>query len=577
MKYIASFLFSVSAFSLFSGSVLAQSSSTTSIKQQPKQEYAVVADINVTDVAVIEKSGVYTGSFALQDKMGMQNDIVYGIIVYNKDNAIVDVQKLGEEKFLREGEIKRYSFSYNLPASIASLGATVTLQAFTKNGLILGSQTLGEKEVTQKTVSNNLSCSSGNGECSTVKSTSLTVQAFANSPFGEPFTSVTYTTKDGQTSNPGDLVQFAKPGMYYLLIEDTGYHTKRMIPFTAKGEFITIQNISVDYTGNNEVAVIGTLLGTVFQGTVVTTVKDLKGSVVIEKTSPFNGGLISETFTSPVKEGTVHVKILAKDDVSKVLAEQESSFSLLSYQEYTQSQVAQAKAPEKKSKGIVFAGLVTIFFALLAVVYYVVKNKNSINNVKVTMLVLFAVMSFYGSGLRSTHALTIALFHYNYSFSPDFLCTTAVSANKSSYAPNESMTMSGSSAFFVNQTGTSPGGWVVSGTCDMAYPTATFDTAVGGAMTQIMTTGLQTLPVSGSYTAPAYSNTFTAPAAAGSHYLAFRVTITPSGSPLTQGPNTATGNETFTVAAAPTVNVYFSSLLRSIKNFLIDSVSAGTR
>ena len=159
MKSTYHVLFFISTFVLFSSVSLAQNAqintvrSTTPKAQKPNttstSAIAVVADVNLTDVKVITSTTSLQVSFSLQSFRGQQNDIVYGVTVYDENFNILAVQNEGSVGELSKGIIVRKNFLYTLPNFINGK-VKIFLEATTGSGLALGSKQIWTGELKGK-------------------------------------------------------------------------------------------------------------------------------------------------------------------------------------------------------------------------------------------------------------------------------------------------------------------------------------------------------------------------------------------------------------------------------------------
>jgi hypothetical protein len=530
MKLFAFVLLSVALLGVPSAYAQTPTETWNSELQEVPQAFTILADVDVADVVLEKNEESYTGSFAMRSNMGLQNDIVYGIVVYDtKTNSIVDLMKIGEEPALYEGEIKRYNFSYSTPKWLVG-EVTVALQAFTKGGLALGTQILGTQDMTEaKTF---LKCTTEKTiSCVPEADAKLSIFLVSGNYFSNPVQTVEKVAVKNSRFELSSVFTNINPGGYLVIAENIETKEKVIVPYTVEGEYLEIQNIAASELEDGKIRIVGSVWGSMFEGDVNLIVKDENGNIESETSTILNGVAFGEDISTKIREGVVIATVMSKTDKT-ILATKEVKFSLRTptlgdetgiaeNSVLADSGVAPINSPQKSLLLIV----IPILILIVLIGGWVMLRRQKANESEGTGggLPLVGLLFFllFSGGAQSAEAITIN----NYIAGPPsggatYICNSTVTTNNLSYAPGEAMSVT------INGTLSYAGGLNRLGSCMYEVPTNVNDSAPAynvdfGDPYQILNTGAQTTPFPFLTTRilPA------APTVPGSHFLRIKQTI----------------------------------------------------
>ncbi len=287
-----------------------------------------IADINLGDVIFTEQDRTFSGSFALLGKMGQQNDILYGVVVYDTDQTLLHAEKLGEEKSLQEGQLKTYSFTYTLPTWIEG-EVSISLAAYTKNNLPLGMQPLVQKIYT-KSQAESFSCKGETDTeitCTTLSDDTLQISYTTGSFFKEP---VFIETKEIKKGEKISITPELAPGKYNIHITNSE-KTKTEIEYLyIAGTHGEILNVVVAKTQTDSLELVVTArVSPRNDASVKVKVLDKNNQPCLETEKTLETTVNSFIVPSSCIEGNVQVELF--DATKKSLVSQNSTFNASSF------------------------------------------------------------------------------------------------------------------------------------------------------------------------------------------------------------------------------------------------------
>ena len=402
------------------------------------QRSVVLNDTNLTNVTVSEKNNTYTGSFSLQQKLGLQNNLVFGIVVRNTKNNVIDIQKIGQEAVLYEGQIKQYPFSYTLPSHISG-EARISLEVSTQEGLIVGTYKLATKKGTGTSTSftceQSLVSSQNKNTSSCVvgpKDVALTVSIYRGSFFGAPGTTTQLTKNSKEVFLLSSLMNNQLPGRYFITIVDPLQKQTSVIPYIVQGTFAQIQNIAVAKDKENTIYATGYVVNNIKGAQAKVTFATPEGIVCAEKIVPLSGRTFSTNLPSSCTDGTVTIRITDTNNTiydSKTFQFSTEKKSLVS--NTTQSEPQQK---EKTYSILSILGYSTLFLALLLLLLIFLKNK------KFTTVISVLLLSIAITSISRTNALTIETNTLK-DGNPYQYCTLIMSSDKAEYVQGDTLDM----------------------------------------------------------------------------------------------------------------------------------------
>lgn len=369
---------------------------------------AVVADVNVTDVVMTEKDGVLAGTFALQGRMGQQNDIAYGVVVIDTEGQTLDIQPLGYVDSVREGEIKVVPFEYNLPPLLKG-SVKILLRAETMLGLPLGTQVLLERDFggTYKRV---LTCSDAQDgiSCTSLSNQVIKIDYYTGSVFSQSVENDEASLVANQVSN---INASLKPGRYTAVIKGSVTGSFASASFRVIGTFGQIQNVAIHTNESEElvgsvVAVASPLIGTTVEMELYSENSQIcgQGSAVLDSQ-------VAEIVFNDVTCVAGTVKTILKGADGSVLASLSQSFNAsdITVTKPLEQIETQPLAVSPSSSGLLkwlfLLGGIIVLMSLVFLVGRVVMSKGDATVPKIFFLA-FAATSFL-SLIPEAHALTL--------------------------------------------------------------------------------------------------------------------------------------------------------------------------
>ncbi len=523
-----------------------------------------IADVNLGDVSVKEDKGTWSGSFTLLGRLGLQANLVYGVVAYDTARHIVDFKKLGEEATLREGELKHYTFTYIPPASLKG-EVTFRLEAYTPEGLLVGVQTFGKKVFSG--TGNPVLCDTKKEgtSCTAARATSVSISRFEGSFLTTPLESRSRAVKTSETFTLSSLFGTLKPGMYLAAVGEAG-GAMSVYPLKIAGAYASIQNIVV---AKEEAAIHAV-------GFVTGTAKDLTAKIAFTPTSgascdTVEAQIVGHTFDITLKptctEGTLALSVVGKDGTSYDSAS--TAFSVVSVATTDGTAPSANQAQASTSPYTLFAILVLVVLGAAYGIYFWQKRNQSTMIPPTTpptiptALILFLFASSFFVAIPRVSALTL----YSRVFDAGEIaheCQITIQGNSNTgYYAGGTMTLTADTNVWVD---VPPSGYNAWG-CSVAWrPDSSHsnpsdplydagNTLLGGApawglvsANRVMDTWLGDSKVE-DYTFPIYGNM-----TPGLHTLTLRLLLSTSN--FQSG--IANANWEFTVVA-PTVQVFFST------------------
>ncbi len=349
MKSTYRTLFFISLVSVLSATAFAQTpQSTTTLSKTPKtvtrstSTLAVVADVNLTDIKVTESNGALQVGLSLQSFRGQQNNIVYGVVVYDDNFNILAVTKEGSVAELPKGIIVRKNFSYTLPTFITGK-VKILLEATTESGLRLGSKEIWSGAL-KGTRSFNCSyiATSKVIQCSSIIDQKLTTDYSATSLFTTaPLTDIKNAKSGGKvTFDPTSLSESypltSLPAGDYNAIISNAKGENQVLQFKVEGEYGTIKNVIVFQkkkgTVETTVLITANLSTEVSDGlSFLIRLVDQQGTLCAEKTLPVTMTIIQTNFDTTCTKGTFTATLLNSD--GKELDTTSQPFAVLAVEE----------------------------------------------------------------------------------------------------------------------------------------------------------------------------------------------------------------------------------------------------
>ncbi len=508
---------------------------------------SVVADVNLVNLIFSEKDNTYSGSFALQAKMGKQNNIAYGVVVMGSKGQVLSFEKLGTVPSLQQGELLTKSFTYRLPP-LKESKVDVLLVAENEEGLRLSTRILA-KDRSVTAASPTITCAVNKEEvasCTFKESATISIgqyTALFGPTIGMPSSVI---VKKGETKT-FPLVD--KPGRYIFVATNVATKEMVVVPTAIAGSYGQIKNATVVSKGPGKIALIAYVRVSPFKGSKIAySLKAHDGSLCGEAVRPITDLALEEEFNTSCKEGVVTLSLFGQDGT--LLDQKTEDFStIVLAPKGTQS----AMTPARLAVGIL------IILVLISIAFMMFK-KYSAKSVVVSALFLMMVVSGVGRGYAASYFVRV--------WGPPlsmaeiaFMCNVSVTSDKATYSPGESMIVTGTVSLS-RDAGADSGD---TGYCYLSY-FSSFDVTSGASYNFAQTSGafLDTITVLEN-TGQA---TLSAPVGIGSHYLGTRTIVEAwrGGSRWTT--DSQTGNVTFDVVdATPTVNLNFGQLLNKAKSF----------
>ena len=353
----------------------------------------VVADVSLTNVVSTEQNGVISGQFALQGKMGEQNNIMYGIEARDKNGAIVDVKKLGEEASIRQGEVKQYQFAYTVPPALQG-DISILLVAETEGGLMLGVQELAH--TTYQGTGSVFSCAPATSvSCTSTASTALTASYVPGSVFA---TAVSSESKNAQKGSTTSFAPALAPGNYFALVTDAAHTQTIAVPFSVSGTYGAIQNVAITDNKNGTLGVVIVASASSASSTMAVALADSTGNSCGSAAVPLAGSVITLSVPSSCTQGTATVTLRGADNTA--LATSVTLFSTL---------VANAgmAAPQNTSQTYLLASVFLLLLILAGIAsFFLLRKKPAVPPQIMIMLLIAAGIS---GGAHHASAATYAI------------------------------------------------------------------------------------------------------------------------------------------------------------------------
>lgn len=274
----------------------------------------VVADINLTDVKLTETEKGVSGTFVLQGNLGLQNDIVSGVMVTDEDGRLVDFQSLGRPVVVHEGELLVQNFSYNYPSFLHGK-VKLVVRAETVSGIPLGVQPLVTKEFPAGDAS--FSCAAENAQmiCRHERDGAVTLSYYRGSVLAPPVTTTSVTPKQGEVLTASVKLE---SGTYTVVARDGATGAIATFAYRQAGSYGQIRNVVLSQSVPGEV-----------NGVIVikaSPVKDLSAKVELQSKQQTNCGSTMVTLDGTATEFTTQtsctegeVKLTLTDAGGKVL------------------------------------------------------------------------------------------------------------------------------------------------------------------------------------------------------------------------------------------------------------------
>lgn len=374
VSLLAVFLSSQLVYAQSPTSVWKISSTTTppTVMASPADQAVLVADVNLVDLSVQEKGGTYTGTYNLQGGMGQQNNIRIGVVVYDAKRSIVDVKTLVSDISVNEGDLKPLTVSYTLPKALSGK-VSVSLQAETKDGLVLSQRLLGEKTLSGKgstflCSAEDVAVASPRISCTSFQKDSLSLRISSGSLFD---IGIAKETKPFNAEEKSTFAPTLTPGNHYAFLTSETTGEMQVLKVRVSGTYGAFVSVVVNDTTQGALTITAlTKLGGISSAkvTAVLTSKDKecgKGEATITSAKPVAVFDISST----CQDGTVVVNLV--DAGGNVLDSRKEAFSVLSV-----DQIAEKAKAEKGSLGVLspkqvtYVGLGALLLAVLLFLWW---------------------------------------------------------------------------------------------------------------------------------------------------------------------------------------------------------------
>lgn len=501
---------------------------------EARTKTTVVADVNIGDIALVERSDGVSGSFQMLGKMGEQHDIVYGIVALDESGALVDIHPLGQELSLKEGERKQLSFEYTYPDFLSG-SVTLWLKADTRSGLALGMQQVLTKSFSARDkvlVCGEDADAAGVVTCRHTKGGESLLMLYRGSVLGTPKEEKKITVAPGEVIRVGALAQ---PGQYTAVVRDAATRELTTFPFTQAGVFGVIESVLFAAGEENQA-----------NGVVVASASPSKGAsieIVFSAATP-SCPPIQSSFEGRVKELTVKQECLAGSVTTRLkgadgtlLDAVEATYAVErvpsqnALETPTTSSSVLPSETQKEMGTPWYRWLLYGFFVLLIGLVALWRSKSIARRVsKQTTALIWAGLLLVGWTWQTQSASALTLVTETYGPNGCGACNVAfstsatVTTNKSSYTPGETITLT-SNIQLMDAGDNGIGATERARTSVARRSPATFDASdfpSGVVLSSIPNTSRSSLPRNAG---PNTSNV-TAPAATGPHYLRLRLIIT---------------------------------------------------
>jgi|CXWL01.1.fsa_nt_gi hypothetical protein len=392
----------------------------------------VVADVNLTDVTFSLKGNSLQGQFALQGKMGQQNNIVFGIVVRDKNQAVVHVQKLGEEKSIQEGELRHYTFEYTIPALVRG-EVSVILIVDTVDGLPLGSKELVRK--TNQGTGRTFSCTSGTKSvtCSSTRATNLTASYVRGSIFAD---AVSAESKNVQKGEEVIFSPSLAAGAYYALITDTEHMQTLALPLSVAGNYGEIKNVVVTNKSGKVLDIVIVASALPSEGTTVSVqLIDKEGGTCGSGDTALAGSIAELSVPSACREGTVTATLL--DAKKATLATSIASFFVPNGGEEVVTTTPKNKGADTAAQQaftpreyLLSGALFVVLVLLTGIVFFFFRKKSFFAPLVVLLIAATSLISVH-------HAEAATVYIDASSGTCQYTSQIVLSSDKSSYNPGD--------------------------------------------------------------------------------------------------------------------------------------------
>lgn len=429
----------------------------------PTVDVTVVADINLGDVKVTEVAGTYSGSFTLLGKMGLQNDIVYGVVVYDSTRHVVDLKKLGELNSLRQGELKRIDFTYTVPKVLTGT-VTVSLEAYTKGGLLIGAQTLGTKKYPASTAPLTCSGYGDTAKCVAKNAGTYSVSRYAGSFFSTAAETKSWVAKVGESEVLASLFSGTVPGSYVVTLAGAPDGGVVAYPMRIPGSYVTVQNLVISREADG-IHVVGVLTGSAKELSARLAFTPASGSTCEAMTVPVVAYAFDAKLSASCTEGTVALAVVGPDGAT--LGQATAPFSVLTSAEKQTPSTAPSSSTGMSlgSYALPIAGVLVVLVIIGLIAFFWRRRSEPVvlgrgddapptNLPGAGAMMLLLAMSFMLLGAPKAEALTLRAHVTGDNFEIGHWCFITISGN-SSYTAGDTMTLNAD----VNITSDVPSGY----------------------------------------------------------------------------------------------------------------------
>ncbi len=332
-----------------------------------KRAAMIIADINIVKVIPAATSSPFSGTFSLSGRLGQQNYIVYGVIVMDDSNTVLDTKFLGDIQQIKEGETLELTYSYTLPETIKG-DIRIFLVAETKQGLRLSVSQIFNGNIKGEEVmfpcSPQLAAEKSSIVCISSKDEDITVRHQKNSIFSPDIKNEIVSLKSGQKV---ELDPEVSPGKYFVTVT-TSANEKRVFHFTKAGVYGEISSVVVHASDK-----IGEIKTVVFSNVSTSSIVlfnfigrngESCGSGNVEA----KGKLAEFTLFTKCTQGVVNVSL--KDRQGVVLSTSSQPFSVLSVKSTTDKDATPLPTESTMRTKIVYIILTVIVLIAAASVYF---------------------------------------------------------------------------------------------------------------------------------------------------------------------------------------------------------------
>lgn len=368
-------------FSLQNSSVKGQA-----IPDEAPVEAIIIANVGFTDVVSKENGGVYSGTYSLQGRMGLQNGINVGVVAINDKGAVLDMKIVEKNISIQQGELRRFVFSYT-PTKYLNGKIKILLKVETTGGVVLGVRVLGEKAFTSNISA--FTCASGTKNegmsmvCTRSEKGPITMNISSKSLFA--LSAESEVTKTGEKNEKITLPITLPPGKYFAVVSGSESEGKSIVPFTVAGSYGSFLNLNVkeNEKGTLTVTSLVKIAGVTGTSTVEVLLTSSEGKNCGKGSFEVTSAKLIALFdvTTSCKEGVVTAKLI--DSSSKVLDTKQDVFNVTLFKEVVKEVLPKTipkTSGENVEKGQLFGlfgmiGLTFTILLLVGVLSYFIKNK----------------------------------------------------------------------------------------------------------------------------------------------------------------------------------------------------------